>query len=126
MKILSVVALILAVAILARVAWLRWPPVGRCMVRHTQIRMREAARQYLEGKRDVESVATEILQRSKWVQRQGWPPPDMPEEGVATLEPATIEITPSGYSSSNPRLVALVEKITELWMQDRTHRTQNP
>ena len=78
-------------------------------------------RQYLEGKRDVESVATEILQRSKWVQRQGWPPPDRPEEGVATIEPATVEITPSGYSPSDPRLRVLMEKIIELSTQDRSH-----
>ena len=83
MKFVLVVVGMVGVIVVARIAWLRWPPVARFMVKRTNAQMQRAVGEYLDGKREADPVAREMASRIKWVQSQGWDDPD-PEELPAT------------------------------------------
>jgi hypothetical protein len=113
MRFLLVLVGIVGVALLARLAWLRWPPVARFMVKHTNARIQRAVGEYLDGKRELDAVASEMASRIKWVQSQGWedPDPEQLPEGTGNLTAVSLLITPPGYSPSDPRLPPLEDRL---------------
>jgi hypothetical protein len=127
MKIVGVVVGILVLALVARVAWYRWPPVARYMVRRTYVSMQNTVREYLDGRLDRDAAARQLAERIKWVQAQGWPNPEPNDTkpGTASLTAVALLITPAGYSPTDPRIAPLEEKMMEyFWGSERYQEIQ--
>ncbi len=115
MKLIIAVISLPVVTILARLAWYRWPPLIRYLLKRNHRGMQNAVRRYLIGQRDLDSVATELARRMKWEESRGWAMSDGNGKEGGSLTAWVLRVTPTGFSSLDPRLVSLEERTFMLY-----------
>jgi len=101
------VALVVAFALVAMRAWNSWPPLGRYRLRRNEAAMKATVRQYLEGRLSLDAASVEVGGRMRKEMYLGWA---LSDEDGNTMTAIGPQLTPSGYSADDPRIVELTQR----------------